>query len=74
MVVLMKRIFVTYFSFSSALSHDVLLQLRTSLRNTEHGFLVLLVVLSPFIDAVFSPLLLSSLFVLVRELCPTLHR
>ena len=76
MVVLMKRVFVTYLNFLSDLSHDVLLQLRTNLPNTEHGFLVLLVVMSPFIDVVpppFFSLLCLLLFVSCALRCTGRH-
>ena len=72
----MKRVFVTYFNFSSDLSHDVLLQLRTNLQNTEHGFLVLLVIMSPFIDVVSPPffsLVCLLLFVSCALRCTGMH-
>ena len=50
MIVFMKLIFATYFIFACALSYGMLLQPCTNLRNTEHDFQVMLVVLSPFID------------------------
>ena len=71
MLVLIKFTFVMYFTFACDLSYGMLLQLCKISRNTEHGLLALLVVLSLFIDPDIFPFCSRFFF---RELCPNLHR